>query len=93
MNVDRIFHVPVELAASTFRIPAEQRLEGNRTYDRFVTGVHWGEASVLLFAGGLAAGAAGVEAGGATALLSIGLAYASLLRVIAHSGNLKRQSQ
>lgn len=85
MNVDRIFDTPVELAAKIFRIPAEERVEGDRSYDRFAAGVYWGEAGGLLALGGLAAGAVGLEVGGAV------MAYGGLLRVIANSGNIKRQ--
>lgn len=88
-KIDRIFDAPVEWADRLFEMPANMAASNSRNYERYVTGLHWLEASGFLFVGGLASAAAGVEAGGATAILSIGLAYAGTLKAVLNHDRIK----
>lgn len=88
-RVDRIFDAPIEYTDRLFNMPANMAASDNKHYERYITGVHWVEASGFLFAGGLAAGAAGVEVGGATAILSTGLAWAGTVKVLLNHDRIK----
>lgn len=64
---DKVFDIPLKTVDQIFDIPPEIAQPENtphKTYERYRNGLHNMEAGAVLAIGGLAAGAAGLEAGG-----------------------------
>lgn len=92
MRLADVVEAPVELGNHIFNITADLAAPGNTRYERYRSGIYRAEAGVLLFGGGLAAMAVGVEGSGTAALLGLVMTYEEGARAMWHALQIDEQN-